>query len=82
MTCVLELLSYDVPHTFIGINRTITLIDHFLFSDNIIHDVIGYNTLDCIDNLSDHLPLFVLFKCSVLYVHALPRIFNAKPNWR
>ena len=32
--------------------------------------------------LSDHLPLFVLFKCFVSYVNALPRIFNARPNWR
>ena len=48
----------------------------------VIHDVIGYNTINLIDNLSDHLPLFVLFKCSVSYMHALPRIFNARPNWR
>ena len=67
---------------FIGINRTRTLIDYFLFADNIIQDVIGYSTIDLIDNLSDHLPLFVVFKCSVSYVHALPRIFNARPNWR
>ena len=52
----------------------------FLFSDNIRHDVIGYNTIDLINNLSDPLPLFVLFKCSVSYVHTLPRIFNARPN--
>ena len=50
------------------------------FSDNIIHDVIGYNTIDLIYNLSDHLPLFALFKCSGSYVHALLRIFNASPN--
>ena len=49
----------------------------FLFSDNIIHDGIGYNTIYLIDNLSDHLPLFVLFKYSVLYLNALRRIFNA-----
>ena len=53
-----------------------------LLSDNIIHDIIGYSTIDLIDNLSDPLPLFVVFKCSVSYVHALPRIFNARPNWR
>ena len=78
----IRFVSNHVPHTFIGINGTRTLIDHFLLSDNIIHDVIGYSTKDLIDNLSDHLPLFVGFKCSVLYVHALPRIFNARPNWR
>ena len=82
MSCVLDLFSNYVPHTSIGINGTRTLIDHFLLSDNIIHDVIGYSTIDLIDNLSDHLPLFVVFKCSVSYVHALPRIFNARPNWR
>ena len=79
MAYVLDLLSN--AHTFIGINGTRTLIDHFLFSDNIIHDVIGYNTIDLIDNLSDHLPLIVLLKCSILHVHALPCIFNARPNW-
>ena len=52
-----------------------------LLSDNIIHDVIGYSTIDLIDNLSDHLPLFVVFKCSVSYVYVLPGIFNARPNW-
>ena len=75
MSCVLDLFSNDVAHTFIRINGTRTLIDHFLLSDNIIHDVIGYSTIDLIDNLSDHLPVFVVFKCSVSYVHALPRIF-------
>ena len=40
---------------------------HYLFSYNFIHDVIGYKTIDLIDNLYDHLPLFVLFKCSVSY---------------
>ena len=69
MSCVLDVLSNDVPHTFIGINGTRTLIDLFvLFSDNIIHDVIGYSTIDLIDNLSDHLSLFVFFKYSVRYV--------------
>ena len=82
MSCVLDLFSNDVPRTFIGINGTRTLIDHFLLSDNIIHDVIGYSTIDLIDNLSDHLPLFVVFKCSVSYVHALPHIFNGRPNCR
>ena len=80
MLCVFDLLSNDVPHTFIGINGTRTLIDNFLFSDNIIHDVIWYNTIDLIDNLSDHLPLFVLFKYSISYVHTFPHIFNARPN--
>ena len=57
-----------------------TLIDIDLLSDSIIHDVIEYKT---IDNLSDHLPLFVLFKYSYTsYAHALPRNFNARPNWR
>ena len=60
MSCVLDLLSNDVPHTSIRINGTRTLIAIFLFSDNIIHVFIGYNTIDLIDNLSDHLPLFVL----------------------
>ena len=82
MSCVLDLLSNDVPYTFIGINGNRTLIDHFLFSYNIIHDVIGYSTIYLIDNLFYHLPLFVVYKCSVSYVHALPRIFNARPNWR
>ena len=54
------------------------LLIFFLFSDNIIHDVIWYKT---IVKLSDHLPLFVLFKYSVSYVHALTRIFNSTPNW-
>ena len=82
MSGVLDLLSNDVPHTFIGINGTRTLIDNVLFSDNIIHNVIilWYSTIDLIFNLSDHILLFVVFKCSVSYVHALPRIFNANPH--
>ena len=68
MTCVLDLLSN--AHTFIGINGTRTLIDHFLFSDNIIHDVIGYKTIDLIDNLSDHY-LFYLNVPYLMYMHYL-----------
>ena len=30
MSCVLDLFSNDVPHTFIGINGTRTLIDNFV----------------------------------------------------
>ena len=40
---------------------------------NIIHDVIEYKTIDSIDNLSDHLPLFVVSLCFISHVHVLPR---------
>ena len=53
MSCVLDLFSNDLPHTFIGINGTRTLIDHFLLSDNIIHDVIGDGFLEC-HNMTQH----------------------------
>ena len=72
MAYVLDVLSNDVPHNCIGINGTRALIDIFLFLDNIIHDVIWYKIIDLIDNVSDHLPLFVYLNVPYrMYMHYL-----------
>ena len=44
MSCVLDLLSNDVPHTFIGINGTRILIE-FLFCFQITLNMMSYGII-------------------------------------
>ena len=55
---VLENFSGDVQYTSTGIQHNHSLIDHYIVSLN-LSDTISQNyTVDPVDNLSDHLPLF------------------------
>ena len=46
-------------------NNSTSLIDHFIVSDNICLLTRKYYTMDSVDNLSDHIPLFIIIDCVV-----------------
>ena len=62
---VLKLISNNVYHTFTSIKYTKSLIDHFIISQSLSNCIIDYYTLDSIDNLSDHIPLFCILYCTI-----------------
>ena len=55
--------SNSIQFTYTGIDGNTSLIDHFIMSSNFISSVHDYFTSDSIDNLSDHIPLFITCKC-------------------
>ena len=55
---VLDKFSDDVQYTFTGIQHNHSLIDHYLVSQKLLDTISQYYTVDSVDNLSDHLPLF------------------------
>ena len=55
---VLDKFSDDVQYTFTGIQHNHSLIDHYIVSQNLLDTISQYYTVDAVDNLSDHLPLF------------------------
>ena len=64
-----------------------SLIDNFITSSNLIHSVIGYKSLEIVDNISDHLPI-KLEVTGHLGVSAPPNnvgynmnTFIKKPKW-
>ena len=61
---VLKKLPANVQYTFTGISNNHSLIDHFIVSQNLSNHVVHYFTEDSIDNLSDHLPLYLTLCCN------------------
>ena len=55
---VLNKFSNDVQYTFTGIQHNHSSIDHYIVSKNLLDTILQYYTVDSVDNLSDHLPLF------------------------
>ena len=72
-----------VTHTYTGINNTSSLIDHFIMSENMCLLANNYYTMDSVDNLSDHVPLFIVVNC---FVETVPiesvKIASRSPLWR
>ena len=56
--CCLD-ASSNVTYTFFGPTGSKTLIDHLIVTVNISQYVSKYYTLDLIENISDHMPLYV-----------------------
>ena len=54
-----------VTYTYTGMNNTSSLIDHFIMSENMCLLANNYYTMDSVDNLSDHVPLFIVVNCFV-----------------
>ena len=55
---VFDKFSDDVQYTFTGIQHNHSLTDHYIVSQNLLNTISQYYTVDSVDNLSDHLPLF------------------------
>ena len=72
-----------IQNSYKGMNNNVSLIDHFIVSENILCPRIeGYYTHDSIDNLFDHIPLFFELKCTVQTVTSEPTpVMQSKPIW-
>ena len=55
----------NVAYTYKGANNATSLIDHFIVSEDVTMLASDYFTLDSVDNLSDHVPLYLFLKCDV-----------------
>ena len=61
LNLVLNNVDNSVEYTYRGINNNVSLIDHFIVSENMRLLIGDYYTDDSSDNLSDHVPLFIKF---------------------
>ena len=65
-----------------GVNNNTSLIDHFIVPDSIHTNVLDYYTKDSVDNLSDHIPLFINITCIVATVPNNPEpVMHSKSVW-
>ena len=65
LSLTLSTVDNFVEHTYMGVNNSTSLIDHFIMSDSIHTHVLDYYTKDSVDNLSDHIPLCINITCIV-----------------
>ena len=78
----LSTVDNSVEHTYRGVNNSTSLIDHFIVSDSIHKNISEYYSNDSVDNLSDHIPLFINFQCIVESVPNNPGpVMHSKPVW-
>ena len=65
-----------------GCNQSKSIIDHFIVSENIERYVQEYYTKESVDNLSDHVPLYMLLECTIVDVSPEQDvILKEKPIW-
>ena len=60
--CLYFCYNHDVStveFTFCSSTGTQTLIDHFILTDNLSQSITIYETIDIVDNISDHLPVLL-----------------------
>ena len=55
----MSLIAYNI--LFLGCNQSKSIIDHFIVSENIERYVQEYYTEESVDNLSDHVPLYICY---------------------
>ena len=68
-----------MEHTYIGVNNSTSLIDHFIVSNS---NVLDYYTKDSVDNLSDHIPVCINITCIVETIPNNPEpVMHSKPVW-
>ena len=71
-----------VKFTYKGINNSVSLIDHFIMTENMCLLTKNYYTMDSVDNLSDHVPVFMILNCSVKTVPIeSDKVFSRSPLW-
>ena len=81
---VIKTCSNVIQFTYTVINGSRSFIDHFIISSNILSNVCDYFTHDSVDNLSDHVPLFIAYNidCSDLIIIDEPTAHVPKPKWK
>ena len=82
LSLALSAVDNTIEHTYRGFNNSVSLIDHFIVSENVQTHVEEYYTEDSIDNLSDHIPLFIQLRCIVesVPINVVP-VMQSKPVW-
>ena len=71
-----------VKFTYKGINNSVSLIDHFIMTENMCLLTKNYYTMDSVDNLSDHVQVFMILNCSVKTVPIeSDKVFSRSPLW-
>ena len=80
---VLNVHPNDIQFTYSGINGSVSLIDHFIVSENLTSHIVDYSMFDSVDNLSDHVPLLFILHCKIMNIaeNTVP-LFIPKPLWR
>ena len=80
LSFVLKDRPNSIDYTYKSMNNNVSLIDHFIVSENICSRIEEYYSQDSIDNLSDHIPLFFELKCTVQTVTSEPPpVMQSKP---
>ena len=84
MKLVITTCSNVIQFTYTGINVSRSLIDHFNISSNFLSIVCDYFTHDSLDNLSDHVPLFITCKisCNDLIIIDEPTAHVPTSKWK
>ena len=71
-----------VKFTYKGINNSVSLIDHFIMTENMCLLTKNYYTMDSVDNLFDHVPVFMILNCSVKTVPIeSDKVSSRSPLW-
>ena len=79
---MLNNVDNSVEYAYRGINNNVSLINHFIVSENMRSLIGDYYTDDSSDNLSDHVPLFIKLNCAVETVPNEPApVLQIKPVW-
>ena len=72
----------NIQYTFKRFNQCSSIIDHFILSENMEMLIKEYYATDSIDNLSDHIPLYISLDCYIAeFTHDHNDAFKEKPNW-
>ena len=83
---VLDLDIANVPYTYessrqIGVPPSISKIDHFLISPNLINSVSCYESIFLHNNFSDHIPLMLKLNIDVKFHETYEREFKPSVAW-
>ena len=82
LSLALSTVDNSVEYTYIGVNNSTSLIDHFIVSNSIHTNLLDYYTKDSVDNLSDHIPVCINITCIVDTVPNNPElVMHSKPVW-
>ena len=82
LSLALSTVDNSVEHTYIGVNNSTSLIDHFIVSNSIHTNLLDYYTKDSVDNLLDHIPVCINITRIVETVPNNPQlVMHSKPVW-
>lgn len=73
----------DVPFTFESKGfGTKSIIDHVIANVDLFGTVVTCNTIDTLDNISDHVAVSCVFDMNVAYFSAQEKVFSSRPSWQ